>query len=81
MDTLREGATYLAERGIIPSASIWMPFGKPVMGSMKTPDVDYYRAVKEMFAELYIKYDLKPAGKCGLNVCVERDIRLWAEAR
>lgn len=81
LDTLRDGATYLAERGIIPSASIWMPFGKPVMGSMKTPDVDYYRAVKEMFAELYIKYDLKPAGKCGLNVCVERDIRLWAEAR
>ncbi len=26
-ETLREGATYLAERGVIPSASVWMPFG------------------------------------------------------
>ena len=78
LDTLREGATYLAERGIIPSASVWMPFGKPVMDSMKPPNVDYYRAVKEMFAELYVKYDLKPAGGCGLNVCIESDIRNWA---
>jgi len=78
LDTLREGATYLAERGIIPSASVWMPFGKPVRGSMKTPDVDYYRAVKEMLAELYIKHKLIPAGACGLNVCVERDIHNWA---
>lgn len=79
LESLKEGAKYLAERGIIPSASVWMPFGKPVMGSMKTPDLDYYRAVKEMLAELYIKYDLRPAGGCGLNVCIERDIRKWAE--
>ena len=78
LDTLREGAAYLAERGIIPSASVWMPFGKPVMGSMKPPDVDYYRAVKEMLAELYVKYNLKPAGGCGLNVCIESDIWNWA---
>ena len=79
LETLKAGATYLAERGIIPSASVWMPFGKPVVGSMKAPDVDYYRAAKEMLAELYMKYDLKPAGGCGLNVCIERDIRKWAE--
>jgi biotin synthase-related radical SAM superfamily protein len=78
LETLSEGATYLAQRGIIPSASVWMPFGKPVMGSMKPPELDYYRRVKEMQAELYVKYDLKPAGGCGLNVCVERDIRNWA---
>ena len=77
--TLSGGARYLAERGIIPSASVWMPFGKPVMGSMKPPDLDYYRAVKEMLADLYIKYNLKPAGGCGLNVCVERDIWNWAD--
>lgn len=75
LESLREGATVLAERGIIPSASVWMPFGKPVMGSMKAPDADYFRAVKEMLGELYAKYDLHPAGGCGLNVCVERDIR------
>lgn len=79
IETLKEGATYLAERGIIPSASVWMPFGKPVMGSMKAPDIDYYRTAKEMLAELYMKYGLEPAGGCGLNVCVERDVWNWAK--
>ncbi len=78
LDTLRQGAAWLAERGIIPSASVWMPFGKPVLGSMKPPELDYYRAVKEMLAELYTRYELTPAGGCGLNVCVERDIWRWA---
>ena len=78
LNSLKEGATYMAERGIIPVASVWMPFGKPVMGSMKAPGVDYYRAVKEMLAELYARYDLEPAGGCGLNVCIDRDIWKWA---
>ena len=76
--SLREGARFLAERGIIPSASVWMPFGKPVLGSVKPPELDFFRAVKEMLGELYVKYDLYPAGGCGLNVCVERDILKWA---
>ena len=73
-ETLKEGAVYLAERGIIPSASVWMPFGKPVNGSMKPADLDYFRRTIDMLGELYQKYDLEPAGCCGLNVCVERDI-------
>ena len=76
--SLKQGATWLAERGIIPSASVWMPFGKPVMGSMRAPDADYYRTVIDMLAELYVKYKLIPAGNCGLNVCIERDIWRWA---
>jgi hypothetical protein len=72
--TLKEGAEYLAERGIIPSASVWMPMGRPVMGSMTAPELDYYRRVIDLFAELYDKYNLEPAGLCGLNVCMERDI-------
>jgi len=77
-DTLKEGATYLAERGVIPSASVWMPFGKPVNGSMKPASLEYFRKTKDMLAELYLKYKLEPAGCCGLNVCVERDI--WRQA-
>ena len=77
-ETLKEGATFLAERGVIPSASVWMPFGKPVNGSMKPASLDYFRRTKEMLAELYLKYNLEPAGCCGLNVCVERDI--WRQA-
>lgn len=78
LESLKEGATWLAERGIIPSASIWMPFGKPVNGSMKPPELDFFRRVKDMLAELYVKYSLEPAGGCGLNVCVERDIWRYA---
>jgi hypothetical protein len=74
LETLRQGATYLAERGIIPTASVWMPMGRPVRGSMTAPGLDYYRAAKEMLAELYLRCKLKPAGVCGLNVCIERDI-------
>lgn len=35
-DSLKEGATYLAKRGIIPTASVWMPMGRPVNGTMHT---------------------------------------------
>ena len=73
-ESLAAGAEALAARGIIPTASVWMPMGRPVRGSMKAPNVDYYRRVKELFAELYVKYKLEPAACCGLNVCVERDI-------
>ena len=77
--TLAEGAKHLAERGILPTASVWMPMGRPVMGSMKAPDVDYYKRVKELFAELYTKYKLEPPKSRGLNVCVEREIWNYAE--
>lgn len=73
-ESLKKGATYLAERGIIPTASIWMPMGRPVLGNMCPPDVHYYTQVKELFAELYKKYNLEPSRCCGLNVCMERDI-------
>jgi hypothetical protein len=77
-ESLREGAQYLAERGVLPSASVWMPMGRPVLGSMSPPDVDYYRRVKELFAELYVKYGLAPPKTRGLNVCIERDIIRYA---
>ncbi len=77
-DSLREGAVALAQRGIIPSASVWMPMGRPVMGSMEPPDIDFYRRVKELLADLYTRYHLEPAGCCGLNVCVEKDIWRYA---
>jgi len=76
--TLSDGAKWLAERGIMPTASVWMPMGRPVQGSMKAPDIDYYRRVKELFAELYIKYHLEPTQSRGVNVCIERDIWNYA---
>jgi hypothetical protein len=76
VETLKEGATWLAERGIIPSASVWMPMGRPVAGSVETPDIEYFRRVIEMLSGLYTRYKLSPAGGCGLNVCIEKDIFL-----
>lgn len=67
------GATYLAERGIVPIASIWIPFGRPVMGKTEAPNLDYYRRVKEGLAGIYEKYDIEPPGSVGLNVCLCRD--------
>ena len=79
-ESLREGATYLAERGILPTASVWMPMGRPVRGSMKTPGIEEYRRVKELFAELYSKYGLVPPSSRGLNVCIERDIYQFSQS-
>ncbi len=80
-ETLKEGATYLAQRGIIPTASIWIPMGRPVNGTMGTPDIEYYQRVKELFAELYYKYNLEPSKTHGLNVCMERDIWNYSMAK
>ncbi|MDR2466448.1 MAG: radical SAM protein [Prevotellaceae bacterium] len=68
-ETLKEGATYLAQRGIIPSASVWMPGGR-ISGDFQRPSIDYFRRVKDMLDELYLRYMLSPPGGCGLNVCL-----------
>jgi hypothetical protein len=81
IETLKAGAVWLAERGIIPSASVWMPMGRPVMGSMAAPCIDYFRRVKEMLAELYSRYGLVPPGGCGLNVCIEKDIYMFSKVK
>jgi len=67
------GAEYLAQRGIVPIASIWIPFGRPVMGKREAPGLEYYRRVKEGLAAIYEKYHIEPPGSVGLNVCLCRD--------
>ncbi len=76
VESLLEGAEYLASRGIVPIASVWIPFGRPVLGSMKTPGLDYYRRVKAGLAMIYATYGIEPPGGSGLNVCMCRDIYL-----
>ena len=73
VESMAEGARWLAERGITPAVSIWQPAGLTVNGSMTPPGLDYYRAVKELFLELYAKYDLKPAERTGENGCIEEE--------
>lgn len=67
--------------GIMPAASIWMPMGKPVNNTMQTPDLEYYRKIKELFADLYQTYNLEPTDCCGLNVCMERDIWNYSNSK
>ena len=73
-DSVLEGAEYLASKGIVPIASVWIPFGRPVLGSMKAPELDYYRKVEIGLAAIYSKYGIIPPGAKGLNVCMCRDI-------
>ena len=73
-ESMLEGAAYLAAKGIVPIASAWIPFGRPVLGSMKAPGLDFYGKVKVGLAAIYERYGIVPRGGTGLNVCMCRDI-------
>ena len=75
-----EGAEFLASKGVVPIASVWIPFGRPVRGSMQAPDLNYYRKVIDGLANIYTKYNIVPPGGCGLNVCMCRDVYLHRDA-
>jgi len=74
MESLLAGAEYVAERGVVPLFSIWLPHSRPVMGSTTPPGLDYYRRARQGFLELFEKYNLEPPGAAGLNVCMCRDL-------
>ena len=73
VESFLAGAEYLAQRGIVPIVSIWMPHGRPVLGRTEAPSLDYYRQVRDRIAELYARYDIEPPGGAGFNVCLCRD--------
>jgi len=78
-ESLLEGAEFLASKGIVPIASIWMPFGRPVLGSMKAPGLEYFQKVKKELGRIYKQYGIVPPGGKGLNVCMCRDIYLQGQ--
>ena len=43
IESFLEGAEALARDGIVAMASLWIPFGRPVMGNAKAPGLDYYQ--------------------------------------
>lgn len=75
-ESVLEGAEFMASKGIVPIASVWIPFGRPVLGSMKPPELEYYQKVKDGLAKIYSNYAIVPPGAQGLNVCMCRDIYL-----
>ena len=80
LESLLAGAEYVAQRGIVPLFSIWMPHNRPVRGSTTPPDLDYYRRARHGFAALFAKYRLQPPGASGLNVCMCRDLSIHPQA-
>jgi len=80
VESLLAGARYVAERGIVPLFSVWLPHFRPVRGSATPPGLDYYRQARQGFVELFRKYKLQPPGASGLNVCMCRDLCLRDES-
>lgn len=76
IESVLEGAEYVARHGTVPIASVWIPFGRPVQDSMQGPDLPYYQTFKTEMARIYKQYGIVPPGGQGLNVCVDRDIFL-----
>jgi hypothetical protein len=74
VESLLAGAEWAAQRGVVPLFSIWMPHGRPVLGSTTPPGLDYYRRARQGFLELFAQYQLTPPGASGLNVCLCRDL-------
>jgi hypothetical protein len=77
-ESLIEGETVLAERGIIPWPSPLMRFGleEKVLAEMQPFSIEYYRTVRKETAKLFKKYDLEPPGTTGSDCCLNRDIWL-----
>ncbi len=74
LETLLEGVRTVAAMGIVPIASVWIPFGRPVQGRMQAPGLEYYRKLKAGLAQAYSENGLEPPGATGLNVCYCRDV-------
>jgi hypothetical protein len=81
LDSMLEGAEYLASRGIVPAFSVWMPTPGSVTADSKPPGLAYYQQAQREFARLYTKYDLNPPGiPAGSHVSLCRDIYRNREA-
>ncbi|HBT78000.1 MAG TPA: hypothetical protein DEB39_13990 [Planctomycetaceae bacterium] len=76
LDSLLEGMRFLAENGIVPLPSPWMPFGVANPELPPTPGLDYYRQLRKEVASLYRTYGLEAPGTVGSSVCLSRDIWL-----
>ena len=81
LESLLAGAEYVAQRGIVPLFSVWLPHHRPVRGSTTPPALDYYRRARQGFADLFARYKLEPPGASGLNVCLCRDLAIQARMR
>ncbi|MGI6217921.1 MAG: radical SAM protein [Coriobacteriales bacterium] len=73
IESLAEGATWLAERGITPVFSILQQHTLKINGRTKPPELDIFRRAKELWLDLYSKYDIVPAGYEYTVGCIESE--------
>ena len=74
VESFLEGAECLASEGIVTIASLWIPFGRPVMGRSMAPGLEYYRRAKVGLAEIFDRYGIRPPGGAGFNVDIDKDV-------
>ena len=77
-ESLLEGETVLAERGIVSWPSPLMPFAveQKVLDGKQPFSVDYFRTVRKETAKLYKKYELAVPASSGSDTCLHSDIWL-----
>jgi hypothetical protein len=75
LESMLEGAEYLAQRGIVPAFSVWMPPPGTTTAESQPPGLAYYRQARREFARIYKEYGLNPPGIArGSHVSICRDI-------
>ena len=77
-ESLIEGETVLAERGIVSWPSPLMPFAieQKVLNEKQPFSISYFRTVRKETAKLYKKYGLAVPTSAGSDTCLHSDIWL-----
>jgi len=80
VDSILEGAEFLARHGVVPIPTVWGRHGTPDPGKSVTPGLQYFRKLRKGMAAIYQKYGVEPFGDIGFNVNISRDIWNHREA-
>lgn len=72
-ESLERGVRAVAERGVFPGGSVWVPMGALVGGRLVPPGIDFYKRCVELWLDVYDRYDFEPA--CSMaNGDIEPDV-------
>jgi hypothetical protein len=74
VESILEGAEFLAKHGVVPIPSIWFRHGTPDPGTSVVPGLEYFRQLRKGMAAIYSGYPVIPFGDLGFNVNFSRDI-------
>jgi hypothetical protein len=60
VESILEGAEFLARHGVVPIPTIWSRHGTPDPGKSVTPGVEYFRKLRKGMAAIYQKHQVEP---------------------